>query len=100
MPRDGWFPAMRDSLSSTNVFVHVEATRAGAGIGFLPCFMADRHPDLVRLLPEDFAERLPYWMVLRPDSLRQPAVAAVAEALRRRTAAMEGALLGTEPLDF
>ncbi len=93
-------PAMLDSLSSTNVFVHVEATRAGAGIGFLPCFMADRHPDLVRLLPADFAERLPYWMVLRPDSLRQPAVAAVAEALRRRTAAVEGALLGLAPLDY
>ncbi|MBB2997267.1 LysR family transcriptional regulator [Paeniglutamicibacter cryotolerans] len=92
-------PEMLDSLSSTNVFVHVEATRAGAGIGFLPCFMADRHPDLVRLLPEDFHERLPYWMVLRPDSLRQAAVAAVAEALRRRTAAVEDALLGREPLN-
>ncbi|WP_350350143.1 LysR family transcriptional regulator [Microbacterium sp. A8/3-1] len=87
-------PGMRDSLSSTNVFVHVEATRAGAGIGFLPCFLADRHPDLVRLLPGEFAERLPYWLVLRPDSLRQPAVAAVADALRRRTAAMQDALLG------
>ncbi len=91
-------PGMQDSLSSTNVFVHVEATRAGAGIGFLPCYMAGRHPDLVRLLPEDFAERLPYWMVLRPDSLRQPAVAAVAEALRRRTTVVEEALLGNEPL--
>lgn len=87
-------PGMQDSLSSTNVFVHVEATRAGAGIGFLPCFLADRHPDLVRLLPEDFGERLPYWMVLRPDSLRQPAVALVADALRRRTAAVEDELLG------
>lgn len=87
-------PTMRDSISSTNVFVHVEATRAGAGIGFLPCFMADRHPDLVRLLPDDFQERLPYWMVLRPDSLRQPAVAAVVDALRRQTAAYEQALLG------
>ena len=52
-------PAMRDGLSSTNVFVHVEATRAGAGIGFLPCFTADLHPDLVRLLPEEFAECSP-----------------------------------------
>lgn len=87
-------PTMRDSLSSTNVFVHVEATRAGAGVGFLPCFMADRHDDLVRLLPERFAERLPYWMVLRPDSLRLAAVAAVADALRERTAAFEPELLG------
>lgn len=87
-------PGMVDSLSSTNVFVHVEATRAGAGIGFLPCFLADPHPDLVRLLPEAFAERLPYWMVLRPDSLRQPAVAAVAGAIRDRTARVQDALLG------
>ncbi|EMY35370.1 LysR family transcriptional regulator [Arthrobacter crystallopoietes BAB-32] len=87
-------PSMLDSLSSTNVFVHVEATRAGAGIGFLPCFMADRHADLVRLLPEDFAELLPYWMVLRQESLRQPAVAAVAKALREQTAGFEQELLG------
>ncbi|MDO5743957.1 MAG: LysR family transcriptional regulator [Micrococcaceae bacterium] len=93
-------PGMQDSLSSTNVFVHVEATRAGAGIGFLPCYMAGRHPDLVRLLPADFAERLPYWMVLRPDSLRQPAVAAVAQALRRQAAGAQNALLGDEPLGW
>jgi len=87
-------PSMRDSLSSTNVFVHVEATRVGAGIGLVPCFMADRHDDLVRLLPEVFAERLPYWMVLRTDSLRRPAVAAVADALREQTALFAAELLG------
>jgi DNA-binding transcriptional LysR family regulator len=87
-------PTMRDSLSSTNVFVHIEATRAGAGIGLVPCFMADRHDDLVRLLPEVFAERLPYWMVLRTDSLRRPAVAAVADALREQTGLYAAELLG------
>jgi DNA-binding transcriptional LysR family regulator len=92
-------PSMRDSISSTNVFVHVEATRAGAGIGFLPCFMADRHADLVRLLPADFAERLTYWMVLRTESLRQPAVAAVADALRSQTRGFESALLGAANRD-
>ena len=74
--------------------VHVEATRAGAGVGFLPCFMADRHADLVRLLPEDFAELLPYWMVLRPDSMRRPAVAAVVHALKAETANRREELLG------
>ena len=87
-------PTMRDSISSTNVFVHVEATRAGSGIGFLPCFMADRHADLVRLLPDEFAEQLAYWMVLRSESLRQPAVAAVADALRDHTASSKAAMLG------
>lgn len=87
-------PSMRDGLSSTNVFVHVEATRAGAGVGFLPCFMADRHADLMRLLPSDFAELLPYWMVLRPDSMRRPAVAAVVQALREETERRREELLG------
>jgi DNA-binding transcriptional LysR family regulator len=87
-------PGMRDGLTSTNVFVHVEATRAGAGIGFLPCFMGDLHDDLVRLLPSEIAELLPYWMVLRPDSLRQPAVAAVVQALREQMAEHREWLLG------
>ncbi len=91
-------PAMRDGLTSTNVFVHVEATRAGAGIGFLPCFMGDLHDDLVRLLPDEFAELLPYWMVLRPDSMRRPAVAAVVQALRDQMAAHREKLLGRERL--
>ena len=88
---------MRDSLSSTNVFVHVEATRSGAGIGFLPAFMANRHEDLVRLLPADFNELLPYWMVLRPDALLQPGIAAVADALRRQTQRRKAELLGEMP---
>lgn len=79
-------PRMRDGVTSTNVLVQVEATRAGAGIGMLPCFAADRHDDLVRLLPEVVSERLPYWMIVRADSLRIPAVVALAEALREQTA--------------
>ena len=87
-------PSMRASLSSTNVFVHVETTPAGAGIGFLPCFMGDQQPDLVRLLPEQFQELLQYWMVLRQESLHQPAVAAVVAALRAGTSAFTESLLG------
>ncbi|HKS03020.1 MAG TPA: LysR family transcriptional regulator, partial [Arthrobacter sp.] len=50
--------------------------------------------DLVRLLPGQIAERLPYWMVLRPDSMRRPAVAAVVAALREQTLAHTEWLLG------
>ncbi len=88
------FPTMKDALTSTNVFVHVEATRAGAGIGFLPCFMADLHPDLVRLFPDTVAERLPYWMVLRPDSMRRPAIAALVQALKDQMLVHHNALEG------
>ncbi|GGU08123.1 LysR family transcriptional regulator [Nocardioides albus] len=87
-------PGIRDAVTSTNVFVHVEATRAGAGLGLLPCFMADRHPDLVRLLREEIHQRLPYWAVVHPESWRRPAVAAVVGGLREQMADQEDALLG------
>jgi len=87
-------PRMRDGVTSTNVLVQVEATRAGAGIGMLPCFVADRHADLERLLPETMTERLPYWMVVRADSMRIPAVVALADALREQTARSKAMLDG------
>ncbi|MEV0950998.1 LysR family transcriptional regulator [Promicromonospora sp. NPDC050249] len=87
-------PGMQDALASTNVFVHVEATRAGAGLGFLPCFMADRHDDLVRLLPDEVTERLPYWAVVRSESWRRPAVAAVVQALLAEMAEERDRMLG------
>jgi len=87
-------PAMRESVTSTNVFVHVEATRAAAGIGLLPCFMADRHEDLVRVLPDEVAIRLTYWLVTRAETLRRPEVAAVVDAIRNRVAEQRDVLLG------
>jgi DNA-binding transcriptional LysR family regulator len=87
-------PAMRESVSSTNVFVHVEATRAAAGLGLLPCFMADRHEDLVRVLPDTAAVQLSYWLVARAETLRRPEVAAVVEAIGVRMHEQHDVLLG------
>jgi DNA-binding transcriptional LysR family regulator len=87
-------PAMVDAVASTNVYVHVDATRGGAGFGLLPAFLADRHDDLVRLFADRVEERLPYWLVARPEALRQPAVAEFVRALRERMAEVEPQLLG------
>ncbi|MFG1789859.1 LysR family transcriptional regulator [Nocardia sp. NPDC049149] len=87
-------PAMRESVTSTNVFVHVEATRAAAGIGLLPCFMADRHPDLVRVLADAVSVELTYWLVARPETLRRPEVSAFVDALRAKVHHERNALLG------
>lgn len=87
-------PAMRESVTCTNVFVHVEATRACAGLGLLPCFMADRHDDLVRVLPDAVAVQLTYWLVTRAETLRRPEVAAVVSAIQDRMAEQRDVLLG------
>ncbi len=85
---------MVDAVTSTNVYVHVDATRAGAGYGLLPAFLADPHDDLVRLFPDEVEERLPYWLVCRPEALRQPTAVAYIAALRARMAEAADALLG------
>ncbi|MFI7668838.1 LysR family transcriptional regulator [Nocardia sp. NPDC049526] len=87
-------PAMRESVTSTNVFVHVEATRAAAGLGLLPCFMADRHDDLIRVLRKEVSVRLPYWLVTRTETLRRPEVAAVVDAIQVRVREQRNVLLG------
>lgn len=74
-------PAMRDAVTSTNVLAHVEATRAGAGIGLVPTFLAARHDDLIRVLADDVEIPLDYWMVTRTEGMRRAAVAAVVDAL-------------------
>lgn len=87
-------PGMRESVTSTNVFVHVEATRAAAGLGLLPCFLADRHDDLVRVLPDDVALTLTYWLVARDETLRRPEVAALVDAIRTTMDDRHDMLLG------
>jgi DNA-binding transcriptional LysR family regulator len=87
-------PTMRESISSTNVFVHVEATRAAAGLGLLPCFMADRHDDLTRVLTDAVAIQLSYWLVARAETLRRPEVGAVVDAIRTRVQEQSDVLLG------
>jgi DNA-binding transcriptional LysR family regulator len=48
----------------------------------------------VRLFADRVEERLPYWLVARPEALRQPAVAEFVRALRERMAEVEPQLLG------
>lgn len=88
-------PAMRESVTSTNVFVHVEATRASSGLGLLPCFMADRHSDLVRVLSDEVAVDLMYWLVTRSETMRRPEVAALVDAIRARMEQQRDVLLGS-----
>lgn len=80
-------PEMRDAVTSTNVFAHVAATRAGAGLGLLPTFLAGRHDDLVRVLPAEVTATVDYWLVTRTEALRRPAVAATVAQLKESAAA-------------
>ncbi|MDT5245668.1 MAG: hypothetical protein QOD36_3044, partial [Mycobacterium sp.] len=66
-------------------------------IGLLPCFMSDRHDDLIRVLPDAVAIQLTYWLVTRSETLRRPEVAAVVDAIRDRVNEQRDELLGLRP---
>jgi DNA-binding transcriptional LysR family regulator len=53
-----------------------------------------RADDLVRLLPDDVTERLPHWAVIRSESWRRPAVAAVVQALAEEMTRQRERMLG------
>jgi len=53
------------------------AVRAGLGIATLSCFVADAHPDLVRVAPQKLISVADLWLLAHPDLVDLPAVRAV-----------------------
>jgi DNA-binding transcriptional LysR family regulator len=72
----GW----RSTLAISSAMGQTEAVRAGAGIGILHAFMAQRDPDLVPVLPAHTLTRS-YWTVVHEDLRAIRRVALVAEFL-------------------
>lgn len=75
-------PGVTAKFMSTNIFAHVAATRCGGGIGLLPAFMAGQHPDLHRILPDVVDVRLAFSLAARRESLTNPVVQAVRQAIQ------------------
>lgn len=74
-------PQMRAGIASTNVYAHLTATLAGAGLGLLPRFIAEGQPGIVPVGTDFFVHNASYWVVVRESSLRNPAVAVAYQAL-------------------
>lgn len=70
----------RSSLAISSAMGQTEAVRAGAGIGILHAFMAQRDPDLVPVLPQHTLTRN-YWTVMHEDLRNLRRVALVSEFL-------------------
>ncbi len=70
-PFDRWIrahvPPEQITFRATEQRILQEAVRDGAGIGFLPLWDAQQHPDLVQVLPprDDWAAAL--WLVTHVD---------------------------------
>ncbi len=72
------------------------AIRAGFGIGGQSCFIADRDPELVRVLPE-LEVRVEIWLVTHPGLRRSARIRAVFDFLAERLAEAGPQLAAREP---
>ncbi len=56
-----FLPKMDDAVTSI-MWSHMSKRRARAPVGVLPTFLACRHEDLVRLLPDAISPAIEYWL--------------------------------------
>jgi DNA-binding transcriptional LysR family regulator len=64
----------RPRVRASRFSLQVEAIRAGAGLGILPCFVGDADPLLSRLTPPIAELGADYWLVVHPDLRTVPRV--------------------------
>jgi DNA-binding transcriptional LysR family regulator len=79
-------PDARYTLRANNMSALVQAVTLGLGIGALHCWMADEHPELVRIWPDEPLEHDDVYLVLHEDVQRTGRVRAFVEAVEQRAA--------------
>ncbi|CAD5254730.1 LysR family transcriptional regulator [Bosea sp. 62] len=72
--RQKHIPADQTVYKLNTVLGLAEAVEAGIGIGFLPCFIADKRPALVRLAPPQTGYAADLWLLTHPDLRHSPRV--------------------------
>ena len=98
MPGQQWLhrklAGVRPAVRCNNWLVLHEATRSGAGLAVLPCYLGDPDPALKRVggvLPDVFADQ---WLLVHRDLRALPRVRAVMDAIvdlfQREKALLEG----------
>ena len=93
-------PADQTVYKLNTVLGLAEAVEAGIGIGFLPCFIADKRPGLVRLAPPQTGYAADLWLLTHPDLRHSPRVRLfldfMAAELARLRPLMEGGALARD----
>ena len=72
----------RPRVRASRFSLQVEAIRAGAGLGVLPCFVGDADPALVRLTAPIAELGADYWLLVHPDLKTVPRVRLLSDRIR------------------
>jgi DNA-binding transcriptional LysR family regulator len=84
-------------VRASRVALQLEAIRAGAGLGILPCFVGDADPALVRLTAPIEELEADYWLLVHPDLRAVPRVRRVIDWIRAAFKDARPLLLGARP---
>ena len=83
---DDLLPGLSPHLCSPSIIAQLEMVRAGAGLGILPAFMANQHPSLVRLLPDQMNVLRSFWLATHEDVAALMRTRALSDFLTQRLA--------------
>jgi DNA-binding transcriptional LysR family regulator len=81
-------PTLTPQIRISNVISQVQAVAAGVGVAVLPCFLAGRETELVRLLPGEISMTRSYWLLTHADARDLLRVQVVADFIVGRLAAL------------
>jgi DNA-binding transcriptional LysR family regulator len=84
-------------VRASRISLQIEAIRAGAGLGILPCFVGDTDLALVRLTPPIDELEADYWLLVHPDLRAVPRVRRVIDWLRTTFKETRPVLQGARP---
>lgn len=68
-------PGLRAGVRSSSILAQRQMIAGGAGVGVLPCFLAEGDPALARVRPDQTVARA-FWLALHRDVASQPRVRA------------------------
>jgi len=85
------------TLKSSSIVFQFQATLAGSGLSIMHCFVADEHPDLICLLPNDIEVNRTFWLNTPEDIHDLARIKAVSQFLTDRVGLRKKSLLGILP---
>ena len=77
------------AAQNNNLVNHLQAIKAGIGVGALPRVEGDRHADLLLCIPRMEGASQTVWLVMRKDGRKSDALSAFADFLIERVEAMK-----------
>lgn len=80
-------PGLRPRLECSSLHAQMEAAASGFGLAVLPAFVADRNPNLVRVLPRQVSLTRTYWIVAHAEVADVARVRIVRRFIGERAAA-------------